>query len=325
MKCAPALLGLLCRPPVLAECLVPHEERVVRSLGGEPDDLDIGRGWSFFNAIPQVGDHPPEPPGLLVSVGQQERNGVVQPGQAPAAGRQRPASVALGEYRDCRALSPVKQRRADRASAIRRMDAAGLPHLVNGIGDTAGGQDAVADHDGTVVHRDRAAGEVNPGIGELLEQVLLAQVLVLMVDGLDGRDQARPGRHLPGIDRAASRGRYLRSPARLWTTSGAAAKDLSGRQPARGRSAGIRSARGRWPVGGSWGWRELGVAGVVVTDVIYVVAGAALGCGSRGSQPQAASLARVMLAESAPTSTKIDEPPVAPHSASAASTIAAAV
>ncbi len=303
MKCAPALLGLLCRPPVLAECLVPHEERVVRSLGGEPDDLDIGRGWSFFNAIPQVGDHPPEPPGLLVSVGQQERNGVVQPGQAPAAGRQRPASVALGEYRDCRALSPVKQRRADRASAIRRMDAAGLPHLVNGIGDTAGGQDAVADHDGTVVHRDLAAGEVNPGIGELLEQVLLAQVLVLMVDGLDGRDQARPGR----------------------PTSGAAAKDLSGRQPARGRSAGIRSARGRWPVGGSWGWRELGVAGVVVTDVIYVVAGAALGCGSRGSQPQAASLARVMLAESAPTSTKIDEPPVAPHSASAASTIAAAV
>src|SRR6266704_1332041 len=286
MKCAPALLRLLCRPPVLAECLVPHEERVVRSLGGEPDDLDIGRGWSFFNAIPQVGDHPPEPPGLLVSVGQQERNGVVQTGQAPAAG---------------------------------------LPHLVNGIGDTAGGQDAVADHDGTVVHRDRAAGEVNPGIGELLEQVLLAQVLVLMVDGLDGRDQARPGRHLPGIDRAASRGRYLRSPARLWTTSGAAAKDLSGRQPARGRSAGIRSARGGWRVGGSWGWRELGVAGVVVTDVIYVVAGAALGCGSRGSQPQAASLARVMLAESAPTSTKIDEPPVAPHSASAASTIAAAV
>src|SRR6266702_3536195 len=116
------------------------------------------------------------------------------------------SSLALGEYRDCRALSPVKQRRADRASAIRRMDAAGLPHLVNGIGDTAGGQDAVADHDGTVVHRDRAAGEVNPGIGELLEQVLLAQVLVLMVDG---------------IDRAASRGRYLRSPARLWTTSGA--------------------------------------------------------------------------------------------------------
>jgi hypothetical protein len=81
------------------------------------------------------------------------------------------------------------------------MDRAEHGHVMGRVGGGPHDEDAPADHDLAVVGGDGAIRVVAVRIVELLDQVFLAEVLILMVDGLGGRDEFCPRADLAAIDR----------------------------------------------------------------------------------------------------------------------------
>ena len=192
---------VLGRAPVVAEGLVAHQQGVRRALRGEADDLHAGRRRDVGERRGQVPRHPVKPARLPVAVRRVQGDRPVVAGQAPGGQRQRPPRIALPVQRNGRPLGPVKQPAAEPAVPVGRVHAALLPHLMHRVSGAPGQHAAEAGHGVPVVDGDGAAGEIGVRIAEILPQVLLAEVLVAPVHGLDGGEQRCPGRHVRRTDR----------------------------------------------------------------------------------------------------------------------------
>src|SRR5262245_5330092 len=86
------------------------------------------------------------------------------------------------------------------------MHAAVVPHLVDRLGRGPAGEQAVTGHGALVGDGHGAAREVQVGVTEVLQQVLLAEVLPVAVRRRDGVHQPGPACRVPRLDRPPGHG-----------------------------------------------------------------------------------------------------------------------